>query len=121
MQILLDQNTPAGLKRVLDPHRVIHADDVGWGNLANGDLLAMAESQGYEVMVTCDQNIVYQQNLAGRKISLIVLSTNNWAVIRAATKSVVEANDAALPGSYVKLRFERPPLRRRPRGDSLDR
>jgi predicted nuclease of predicted toxin-antitoxin system len=121
MQVLLDQNTPIGLKRVLNSHQVIHADEVGWGNLGNGDLLAMAESLGYEVMVTCDKNIVYQQNLAERRISLIVLSTNNWAVIRAATTGVVEAVNVAVPGSYAEVQFERPPLRRRPRSERSDR
>jgi predicted nuclease of predicted toxin-antitoxin system len=91
MQILLDHNTPAPLRYALRGHTVDTAFERGWAELTNGDLLAAAESAGFEVLITSDQGIRYQQNLAGRKLSLLVLSTNDWTSIRKSKALVVAA------------------------------
>ena len=67
----------------------------------------------FDVLVTADQNIQYQQNLSGRRIALVVLSTNHWGVIRLEIDRVREAIGAAVAGSYLTLSFDRPPLVRR--------
>jgi hypothetical protein len=61
-----------------------------------------------------DQNILYQQTLTGRRIALVVLSTNFWWTIRGSLDAMREAVNAAHAGSYTTVTLERPPLRRRP-------
>ncbi|MCI0366139.1 MAG: hypothetical protein L0219_19945 [Phycisphaerales bacterium] len=78
MRILLDHNTPAPLRYSFRGHQVETAYERGWAELTNGDLLSVAESDGFDVLITTDRGIRYQQNLAGRKLALILLSTNDW-------------------------------------------
>jgi hypothetical protein len=75
MLILFDHVTPRGIARILSGHIVITAQERGWDTLSNGDLLEAAERAGIDVVVTADKNMRYQQNLAGRKIALVVLGT----------------------------------------------
>jgi len=82
VKVLLDHNVPHKLRRSLVGHDVETADEVGWAELANGDLLIAAEGAGFAVMVTADKNLSYQQNLQGRELALVVLSTNDWQTIR---------------------------------------
>jgi hypothetical protein len=77
---------------------------------SNGDLLTAAESDGFELLITADQSIRYQQNLTERKICLIVLSTNDWPTIRVQLELVVDAVTASTPRSYSEVAFDRPPL-----------
>ena len=88
MRILLDENTPRGVRRILASHDVRTAPEMGWAGVLNGQLLDEAEKAGFDALVTCDQNIVFQQNLVGRNIAVVVLSTNRWATIRAQPQSV---------------------------------
>lgn len=69
MRILFDQGTPVGLRRYLPGHIVITAYEQNWSTLTNGDLLAAAENAAFEVFVTTDANLRYQQNLMGRKLA----------------------------------------------------
>ena len=87
---------------------------MGWDTLANGALIAAAEAAGVGAMITCDQNLAYQQNLSGRRIALVVLDTNHWDVVRADIDRVREAVGSVSVGAYIALSFERPVLRRRP-------
>jgi hypothetical protein len=80
MSVLFDHVTPAGIARVLRAHAVTKAKDLGWDTLSNGDLLREAERAGFDVLLTADKNMWYQQNLAERRIALIVLSTPRWFV-----------------------------------------
>ncbi|HEY1261755.1 MAG TPA: DUF5615 family PIN-like protein [Stellaceae bacterium] len=115
MRVLLDENVPRGVRRILTGHDVRTAAEMGWRTYANGQLLAAAEKAGFEVMVTCDQNFVFQQNLAGRTIALVVLSTNTWPLIRIRPQSVRRAVAGASPGTFSVATFGRP--RRRPPPD----
>ncbi len=90
------------------------AADQGWAELTNGDLLAAAEQSGFAVLITADQNIRYQNNLTGRMIALLVLSTNTWRVLRDHPRLITDAANRARPGSYEKVEFPRSPRRRRP-------
>jgi hypothetical protein len=73
---------------------------MGWSELTNGELLRSAEDNGFAVMVSGDKNLSYQQNLAGRKLALIILNTNRWAVVSRSAASIVDAVNAAAPGSF---------------------
>lgn len=77
------------------------AYELGWATLKNGELLRFAEENGFEVLVTTDTNLRYQQNLASRQIAIVVLSTTSWPRIRAAAELVISAVDSAAIGSYV--------------------
>jgi hypothetical protein len=78
MNILFDQGTPVPLRRHLDGHRVVTAYEAGWSSLLNGQLLEAAEREGYDLLITTDQNLRYQQNLSGRRLAILVLSTTSW-------------------------------------------
>jgi predicted nuclease of predicted toxin-antitoxin system len=80
MRILLDHNTPAPLRYSLQGHNVETAYEYGWAELTNGELLTAAESAGFDLLITTDRSIRYQQNLAGRKLSLLVINTNEGDV-----------------------------------------
>ncbi len=95
--------TPRGIARHLLGHTVIRARERGWDTLTNGDLLAEAERAGFNVRVTADKNMRYQQNLTGRKIGLVVLSTPQWPLLRLHIESIASAVNAATPGSYIEV------------------
>jgi predicted nuclease of predicted toxin-antitoxin system len=114
LKILIDQNVSARLARLLPSHDVVHASRKGWAALTNGDLLTAAEVDGFEVMITADQNIRYQQNLTGRRIALLVLSTNQLDILFANVDRIRSAIDRVTTGAYVVVEFDRPPLIRRP-------
>jgi hypothetical protein len=103
MLVLFDHGTPAPLSSYLTGHMVIEARTRGWDTLTNGDLLAEAEGAGFDVFVTGDKNIRYQQNLAGRKIAVVVLSTPQWPLVRLHTDRIAAAVNAATPGSYAEV------------------
>ena len=84
-------------------HEVTTAYEREWSSLKNGELLDAAEKQGFEVLVTTDLNLKYQQNLKSRRISILVLSTPSWPRIRLAITSVVGAVDATSEGSYTEV------------------
>ena len=105
MKVLFDQGTPAPLRAALVGHEVKTAFECGWATLENGALLSAAETDGFEVFVTTDQNLSYQQNLAQRRIALVVLLSANWPRVRAHAQLVVDAVSAAIPGSFVEVSF----------------
>lgn len=100
MLILFDHLTPAGIARFLAGHTITKAKDRGWDRLSNGDLLTEA---GLDVLLMADKNIRYQQNLEGRRIALVVLSTPRWPVVKRHVGKIVAAVTAATPGSYFEV------------------
>lgn len=103
MLILFDHGTPAPLLSFLVGHTVTKTKDLGWDRLSNGELLKAAEEAGYEILVTTDKNIRYQQNLTGRRIALVVLANPRWPVVRRYVQRVVTAVNAASPGTYTEV------------------
>ena len=103
MKILFDQGTPAPLRRALVAHKVETANERGWSELQNGDLISAAEAEEFDVFVTTDRNLKYQQNLTGRRLAIVVLLTTSWPRIRQALPVVIEAVDAATPGTYREV------------------
>jgi hypothetical protein len=101
MLILFDHGTPRGIARSLQNHEVKEARAQGWDTLSNGELLRVAEEEGFDVLVTTDQNLAYQQNLLGRKIAVVVLGSGQWPLIRPKVQQVVAAILASKPGTFV--------------------
>jgi hypothetical protein len=100
MRILFDQATPVPIRLFLKGHTVRTAAQQGWDRLTNGELLAAAEAAGFEVLLTTDKNMRYQQNLRGRNIAIVVIGHPQWPYLRRHIQLVVEAVNAATPGSY---------------------
>jgi hypothetical protein len=103
MLVLLDQGTPVPIRAFLRAHTVQTASQRGWDTLKNGELLKAAEDAGFEVLVTPDKNIRYQQNLTVRRIALVVVGNPQWPILRLHVERVVSAVDAAAPGSYTEV------------------
>lgn len=103
MKLLFDQGTPVPLRDYLANHTIETAYEKGWSNLKNGDLLTRAESDGFDALITTDQSLRYQQNLTGRRISVVVLLTTNWPRIKKHIALLVQAIDSVQPGSYEEI------------------
>lgn len=82
MLVFFDHGTPRGLARLLVGHTVKEAKGQGWDRLSHGELLAEAENTGFDVFVTPDKNIRYQQNLRSRRIAIVVLGNPRWPILR---------------------------------------
>ena len=104
MRILFDQGTPVPLRRHLAEHTVSTAYEMGWSRLANGDLLAAAEAQ-FDLLLTTDQNLRYQQNLSGRKLAILVLPTTSWPEIQKHTAEVTTCISSMKPGGFFELHW----------------
>jgi hypothetical protein len=103
VKVLFDNNVPAPLRYRLKRHEVHTAREMDWHELKNGDLLQQAEASGFDLMVTGDKNLSYQQNLESRQIAILVLHTINWKVLRQNPAPVVEAVNRAKLESFEQL------------------
>jgi predicted nuclease of predicted toxin-antitoxin system len=103
LKLLFDQGTPAPLRGRLPAHSVDTLAEKGWSDQDNGELLEVAEREGYEVLVTTDQSLPYQQNLAGRRIGLVVLLSTDWREVRLRTREIGEAIAAVRPGGVIEV------------------
>ena len=103
MKILFDQGTPAPLRRHLDGHVVDTAAERGWSDSDNGDLIDSAEQAGYDVLITTDQNLRYQQNLAGRRLAVVVLLSTAWPKVRLRVDDIRTALDQIGPGDLREV------------------
>lgn len=110
MLVLFDNGTPRTLARhLIDRHTVTEARARGWQELENGELLSAAETAGFDVLVTTDKNLRYQQNLQTRQIAIVVLGVGRWGLIKPYIADVAAAVDAATPGSYTEVDIPLPP------------
>ena len=103
MRVLFDQGTPVPLRKYLTGHEVNTAYELGWSGLSNGDLLNAAERDNYQVLVTTDQNLKYQQNLAERQLAIIVLLSTSWPRIRQRVEDIQTAVATISPGDYKEI------------------
>jgi predicted nuclease of predicted toxin-antitoxin system len=103
VKILFDANTPAPLAHFLRGHEVVRLDELGWQGLENGALLDAAENAGFDLILTCDQNMRYQQNFTSRKVALVVLSSNHWPTLRRVAARIASAVDFAQTSQIVKV------------------
>lgn len=103
MKILFDQGTPVPLRRHLPGHSVRTAYECGWSHLKNGALLDEAEQAGYEVLITTDRNLKYQQNLTGRQLAIVVLLSTSWPRIQLRIAEIQAAVTGIAPGDYLEI------------------
>ncbi len=103
MRILFDNGTPNPIARSLVGHEVAFARRIGWHELKNGELLRQAEAAGYELLLTSDKNIRYQQNLSGRVIAIVVLGNQQWLDVKFHLDRIVAAVNGATPGSFAEV------------------
>jgi hypothetical protein len=114
LKILRDQDLAEYRRDLLAGHAGTHAFELGWHRLGNGELLNAAEQAGFEAMLTADRNTPHQNHLQGRRIAVVILSTNRWPTIRQAADRILEALEGLKPGERRRVILPRPPLRRRP-------
>jgi len=105
MKVLLGACVPRPLRGFLPDHKVLVAQEMGWGQLKNGALLKEAELQ-FDVFITSDQNLKYQQKVIGRKLAILVLPTNDWPIIRLKAGEVAAKVAALKPGDFVELNWD---------------
>ena len=103
MKILFDHGTPAPLRHHLPEHSVDRSAEKGWELLENGELIRKAEEEGYQVIVTTDQNMRYQQNLAGRRLAVVVLLATAWPRVQHRTDEVRAAIEEIRPGQLREV------------------
>ncbi len=103
MRILFDHDIPRSLRRYLTGHTVDTANEKGWAELRNGTLLDNAERAGYEIMITADQSIRYQQNIARRQVAVVVLLSNRWPEVQIRIEEIRNALEGIQPGELKEI------------------
>jgi len=106
VKILLDECVPLPLREILNEHICQTAQQMGWKNIQNGELLDLAEGE-FDVFITADQGVRYQQNLTGRRIAILELSTNKLRLIAAAAGQIKEAVDSIGSTEFRRLEIPR--------------
>jgi len=104
MRVLFDQGTPVPARYYLSHHAVSISADLGWDRLRNGDLLVAAEKEGFDLLLTTDKNLRYQQNLNERTIAIVVIGHSQWPALKPHMQRVVDAVDAATPAVTLRLK-----------------
>jgi hypothetical protein len=104
MRIPIDQGTPAPLRHALTGHSISTAYEMDWTQLNNGSLLRAAEAQ-FDVLITTDRNLRYQQNIRGLRLAIVVLPTTSWLIIRLHAADVAATVVTLRPGDIVELQF----------------
>lgn len=106
MRILIDECLPVQLKRWLaGRHDAITVQDLGWVNIKNGKLLRLAEDAGFDVFVTADKNIFYQQNFDGLRLSTIVIPSNRKRQVQESVPAFLQSLEKVRPGQKVVMDF----------------
>ena len=103
MRILFDHNTPLPLRRYLLEHVVDTTNEKGWSELLNGDLLDNAEEEGYEILITADQSMSYQQNISRRHIAVVVLLSNRWPDVQTRIDEILAALEDVQQGEVREV------------------
>lgn len=103
MRILFDQGTPVPLRHHLPSHVVHTAFERGWSTLRNGELLDVAEGERYDLLITTDQNLRYQQHLAERRLAIIVLLSTSWPRIQLRIPTIQAAVERIGVGEYQEI------------------
>ena len=99
MRILLDECLPIPMRGCFTSHQCVAVSDRGWKGIKNGELLRLAEGQ-FDLFITADQSIRYQQNISGRRIQILELSTNDLRRILAAASLLQSAIETIKPGEF---------------------
>ncbi|BDA74470.1 hypothetical protein Cyan7822_1092 [Rivularia sp. IAM M-261] len=102
MKIILDENLPKALKRYLSAYDVTTVQEQGWAGVKNGELMARIEGS-YDIFITSDKNIKYQQNLTGRTIAILELPTNRLKVLETLIDKILVEVQSISPGVYAQI------------------
>ena len=113
-RVLFDQGTPVGLRRHLRAHLIETLAAKGWEEKENGELLDLADAEGYEVLVTTDRNIRHQQNLTRRKLAVVVLVNARWPDVASHATAIATAIEEAEPGRLTEVQCAGAPTRQKP-------
>ena len=101
VRIVLDENLPRPLSRIFDAsHQIMTVQGLGLAGTANGALIALLDGN-YDVFVTADKNLRYQQNLTGRTLAIVELPTNRLPLLNPMTTEITTTVEAATPGAYL--------------------
>lgn len=103
MKILFDQGTPVPLREHLTGRFVETVYERGWSTLSNGKLLDAAETDGFQLLITTDQNLRFQQNLSQRRLAILVLLSASWPRIRPRANEIKAAIDTIVAGDYKEI------------------
>ncbi len=120
MKVLLDENLPHDLRRALSALDPVTVQYKGWAGLKNGELLTAAEAAGFEVLVTGDKTVQFEQNMKHRKIAVVSLSAPHWQLVKNHVRQIAQAIETATSGSFSRVdcgKFVRP---RRPKASSVE-
>jgi hypothetical protein len=115
MRILLDECVPLAIRSVFIGHECVAVKEQGWNGIKNGQLLHLAEVE-FDLFITADQNIRYQQNLASRRIPIIEVSTNKMRRLLAAASLLQDAVAKVKSGDFCRWRSRNAVARRKPCG-----
>lgn len=107
MKILIDESLPRCLKRILTDHETRTVQEMGWNGIKNGELLKLAEPD-FEVFLTADKNIRYQQNLKGRGLAIIEFPSNKLSVVKRLEAKLKTTLQQIATGDYVALNWPQP-------------
>ena len=99
MRILFDQGVPVPLRQVFAGHDVATAYELGWSRLRNGELLTQSENQ-FDLLITTDQNLPYQQSLSGRQLAIFILPTTDWRKLEPHADQIAQEALSTPPGTY---------------------
>jgi hypothetical protein len=103
MKVLLDENLDHRLRGNLGAHEIFTASYKGWDGLKNGNLIRVAEYDGFDVLLTGDQTLCYEQNLSGRRLAIIAMSSVEWRIVKDYLAQIITAIDNAVPGSFQSV------------------
>ena len=103
MKIIIDENLPKYLKNVLSQFEVTTVQEQGWAGINNGELIKKINGL-FDVFITADKNLRYQQNLKIRKIAILEISTNRLPLIKEMETKIIEALQQIEPQQYKELR-----------------
>ncbi len=110
VRILFDQGTPAPLRRALPGHEVSTVYEFGWSTLPDGPLLAAAEQAGFELFITTDQQLRFQQRLTGRHLAILVLGSTSWPRIAPHGEAIRQMVERLTAGSYHEFPIPSPAI-----------
>jgi len=114
-RVLLDENMPHRLRIALAEFDTFTVQYMGFSGLKNGELLKESEAAGFDVLITGDKTMEYEQDLSGRRIAVVSLSAPHWQLVKPHVGQIAQAIGNATPGSFTRVEcgaFSRPRLKR---------
>ncbi|HMT10682.1 MAG TPA: DUF5615 family PIN-like protein [Ignavibacteria bacterium] len=105
MKILLDENLPKKLKTILESHEVHTVSDMGWNGKKNGELLKLMTNSKFDVIITFDRNIEFQQNFRRFTVPVLVFNApdNTFVTLSSYKEKLLELLNSSLPGGITKV------------------